>query len=95
LKTEKLIEHPDRVRRGRQRHRDWEESAITLSSPPRGPKRCWATPASPSIPTTERYAHLIGKTVRLPLVGRSIPIVADSYADPEKGTGAVKMTPGA
>ena len=44
-------------------------------------------------PDDRRYAHLIGKTVRLPLVGRSIPIVADTYADPEKGTGAVKMTP--
>lgn len=44
-------------------------------------------------PDDPRYQHLIGKTVRLPLVGRSIPIVADSYADPEKGTGAVKITP--
>jgi valyl-tRNA synthetase len=44
-------------------------------------------------PDDRRYAHLVGKTVRLPLVGRSIPIVADAYADPEKGTGAVKMTP--
>ncbi len=44
-------------------------------------------------PDDERYKHLVGKTVRLPLVGRSIPIVADDYADPEKGTGAVKITP--
>jgi valyl-tRNA synthetase len=44
-------------------------------------------------PDDRRYAHLVGKTVRLPLVGRSIPIVADAYADPEKGTGAVKITP--
>ena len=44
-------------------------------------------------PDDERYAHLIGKTVRLPLAGRSIPIVADRHADPEKGTGAVKITP--
>ena len=44
-------------------------------------------------PDDPRYRHLIGKTVRLPLVGRSIPIVADEYADPEKGTGAVKITP--
>ena len=44
-------------------------------------------------PDDPRYAHLVGKTVRLPLVGRSIPIVADAYADPEKGTGAVKITP--
>src|SRR5476649_1843987 len=41
----------------------------------------------------ERYRDLVGKQVRLPLVGRLIPIVADDYADPEKGTGAVKITP--
>jgi valyl-tRNA synthetase len=44
-------------------------------------------------PTDERYLHLQGKRVRLPLVGRLIPIVADEYSDPEKGTGAVKITP--
>ncbi|WP_413987834.1 valine--tRNA ligase [Labrys okinawensis] len=44
-------------------------------------------------PTDERYTHLVGKRVRLPLVGRLIPIVADDYSDPEKGTGAVKITP--
>ncbi len=44
-------------------------------------------------PENERLKHLIGKMVRLPLVGRLIPIIADEYADPEKGTGAVKITP--
>jgi valyl-tRNA synthetase len=44
-------------------------------------------------PENEKLKHLIGKYVRLPLVGRLIPIVADDYADPEKGTGAVKITP--
>ena len=44
-------------------------------------------------PEDERYADLVGKHVVLPLVGRLIPIVADSYSDPEKGTGAVKITP--
>ncbi|WP_316189695.1 valine--tRNA ligase [Bradyrhizobium sp. SZCCHNS1054] len=44
-------------------------------------------------PDDERYQHLIGKRVILPLVGREIPIVADTYSDPEKGTGAVKITP--
>jgi valyl-tRNA synthetase len=43
-------------------------------------------------PDDERYQHLIGKEVVLPLVGRRIPIIADSYADPEKGSGAVKIT---
>src|SRR5690606_17653644 len=44
-------------------------------------------------PDDPRYRHLVGKTVRLPLVNRSLPIVADEHADPEKGTGAVKITP--
>jgi valyl-tRNA synthetase len=44
-------------------------------------------------PENEKLRHLIGKYVILPLVGRRIPIVADEYADPEKGTGAVKITP--
>ncbi|RFB05966.1 valine--tRNA ligase [Parvularcula marina] len=44
-------------------------------------------------PDDERYKHLIGKTVTLPIVGREIPIVADEHADPEQGTGAVKITP--
>jgi valyl-tRNA synthetase len=41
----------------------------------------------------ERYKALIGKCVRLPIVGRPLPIIADDYADPEKGSGAVKITP--
>ena len=44
-------------------------------------------------PEDERYRHLVGKRVRLPLVGREIPIIADPYVDPEFGTGAVKVTP--
>ncbi|MBO6558933.1 MAG: valine--tRNA ligase [Nisaea sp.] len=44
-------------------------------------------------PEDERYKDLVGKHVILPLVGRRIPIVADEYSDPEKGSGAVKMTP--
>ncbi|MEL6337063.1 MAG: class I tRNA ligase family protein, partial [Pseudomonadota bacterium] len=44
-------------------------------------------------PEDARYTHLIGKDVVLPLVNRRIPIVADDYADPEQGTGAVKITP--
>ena len=44
-------------------------------------------------PAEGPYHHLIGKTVVLPLVGREIPIVGDDYADPEKGSGAVKITP--
>jgi valyl-tRNA synthetase len=44
-------------------------------------------------PDNERLKRLIGKTATLPLVGRRIPIIGDDYADPEKGTGAVKITP--
>ncbi len=44
-------------------------------------------------PDDERYRHLVGRRVRLPLVGRLMAIVADEYSDPEKGTGAVKITP--
>src|SRR5258707_2587284 len=44
-------------------------------------------------PDNERLKHLIGKTAILPLVGRRIPIIGDDYADPEKATGAVKITP--
>src|SRR5436305_7079103 len=44
-------------------------------------------------PEDSRYADLVGRQVQLPLVGRLIPIVADEYADPEMGSGAVKITP--
>ena len=44
-------------------------------------------------PENERLKHLIGEFATLPLVGRRIPIIGDDYADPEKGTGAVKITP--
>jgi valyl-tRNA synthetase len=44
-------------------------------------------------PEDERYKHLVGQNCILPIVGRTLPIVADDYADPEKGSGAVKMTP--
>ncbi len=44
-------------------------------------------------PEDERYKHLIGELVELPLTNRRIPIVADEHADPEFGTGCVKITP--
>jgi len=44
-------------------------------------------------PDDERYRHLIGKQIELPLTGRNIPVVADSYVDPEFGSGCVKITP--
>jgi len=44
-------------------------------------------------PEDARYAGLVGKNVVLPIVGRAIPVIADEYSDPEKGSGAVKITP--
>ena len=45
-------------------------------------------------PQDERYAHLIGKTALVPMLGRAIPIIADEHVDPLFGTGALKVTPG-
>ena len=44
-------------------------------------------------PEDKRYAHLVGKTVIVPFVNREIPVITDEYADMEKGTGCVKITP--
>ncbi|MCC6597490.1 MAG: valine--tRNA ligase [Alphaproteobacteria bacterium] len=44
-------------------------------------------------PEDERYRHMVGKSVVLPITGRLIPIIADEHSDPEKGSGAVKITP--
>ncbi|MFG2843449.1 valine--tRNA ligase [Kitasatospora sp. NPDC048296] len=44
-------------------------------------------------PEDERYKHLVGRTIKLPLTDREIPVVADEHVDPEFGTGAVKVTP--
>lgn len=44
-------------------------------------------------PEDERYRHLVGRTIKLPLTDREIPVVADEHVDPEFGTGAVKVTP--
>ena len=45
-------------------------------------------------PDDERYQALIGKQIKHPITGRLIPIIADEHADPELGSGAVKITPG-
>ena len=44
-------------------------------------------------PDDERYRDLVGETIDLPLAGRTIPIIADDYVDPEFGSGCVKITP--
>ena len=63
-------------------------------SPPRGPRRCSPTWRWRCIPDDARYTALVGKKVRLPITGRLVPIITDEHADPELGSGAVKITPG-
>lgn len=58
------------------------------------PETLFADTAVAVHPDDERYQHLIGKMAKLPITGRLIPIIADEYCDPEKGSGAVKITPG-
>lgn len=58
------------------------------------PETMLADMAVAAHPTDERYADLIGRQIKLPITGRLIPIVADEHADPELGSGAVKITPG-
>ena len=57
------------------------------------PETMFADEAIAVHPDDERYKDLVGKKVVLPLVGKEIPVIADTYPDPEKGTGAVKITP--
>lgn len=57
------------------------------------PETMFADVAIAVNPDDERYKDLVGKTVFLPIFEREIPVIADSYPDPEKGTGAVKITP--
>jgi valyl-tRNA synthetase len=71
---------------------EWEERDYIVVATTR-PETMLGDTAVAVHPDDERYRALIGKTVVLPLVGREIPIVADSYADPKKGSGAVKITP--
>ncbi len=68
--------------------RDYIEVATTR------PETMLADMAVAVNPTDERYASVVGKFVTLPITGRRIPIVADEHADPELGSGAVKITPG-
>ncbi len=68
--------------------RDYIEVATTR------PETMLADMAVAVHPTDDRYASVVGKHVILPITGRRIPIVADEHADPELGSGAVKITPG-
>lgn len=57
------------------------------------PETMFADEAIAVHPDDERYKDMVGKKVILPIVGKEIPVIADTYPDPEKGTGAVKITP--
>src|SRR5262249_30227709 len=70
---------------------DGSDRAITVATT--RPETMPGDPASAVNPKDERYRDLVGKDAVLPLVGRLIPIIADDYADPEAGSGAVKITP--
>jgi valyl-tRNA synthetase len=72
---------------------DGEETGERLTVATTRPETMFGDTAVAVHPDDPRFQHLIGKRVRLPLVGRLIAIVADEYSDPEKGTGAVKITP--
>jgi valyl-tRNA synthetase len=71
---------------------DWEQRDYVVVATTR-PETMLGDIAVAVHPDDERYKHLVGKYAILPLVGRRIPIIADDYSDPEKGTGAVKITP--
>ena len=71
-----------------------EDGSGSISVATTRPETMLADMAVAVNPADERYAALVGKHVRLPITGRLIPIVADEHADPELGSGAVKITPG-
>ena len=71
-----------------------EDGSATLTVATTRPETMLADMAVAVNPSDERYTALIGKRLRLPITGRLVPIVADDHADPELGSGAVKITPG-
>lgn len=70
--------------------KDSEEYVVIATS---RPETMLADVAVAVHPEDERYRHMVGKTLILPLVGREIPVIADSYVEKEFGTGALKITP--
>ena len=71
---------------------DGSEGIVVATS---RPETMFADVAVAVHPDDERYKDLVGKTVLVPLINREIPVIADEHPDPEKGTGAVKITPAA
>ncbi|HEY2489661.1 MAG TPA: valine--tRNA ligase [Streptosporangiaceae bacterium] len=72
------------------RYGDGDDSIVVATTRPETMLGDTAVAVHPDDP---RYAHMIGRTVELPLTGRRIPVIADPHVDPEFGTGAVKVTP--
>ena len=70
---------------------DQPDQAITIATT--RPETILADTAVAVHPDDERYAHWVGKRVYVPLIRRAIPVIADTYVDPEFGTGALKITP--
>ncbi len=71
-----------------------EDGSGTISVATTRPETMLADMAVAVHPKDERYADMVGKMVKLPITGRLIPITTDEHADPELGSGAVKITPG-
>src|SRR3977135_869174 len=71
-----------------------EDGSGAVSGAPTRPETMLGDVAVAVNPQDKRFSSLVGKRVRLPLTGRTIPIIADEYVDPELGTGCVKMTHG-
>ncbi len=87
------VEHEDKNEKYyyvRYKGKDGDDGIVVATS---RPETIFGDCAIAVNPSDERYTDMIGKTVIVPLVGREIPIISDPYPDPEKGTGAVKITP--
>ncbi len=69
------------------------EEGLSITVATTRPETMFGDTAVAVHPDDARYRHLVGREAILPLSGRRIPIIADAYSDPEKGTGAVKITP--
>jgi valyl-tRNA synthetase len=86
-------ERPRPVTTGSRERSEEDASATSIIISTTRPETLFGDTAIAVNPTDERYKDLIGKTVKLPLTDREIPIIADEHADPAYGTGAVKITP--
>jgi valyl-tRNA synthetase len=83
-------EHVERDADGNQTLREMRDYLVVATT---RPETMLGDSAVMVHPDDERYAHLVGRSVRLPLTGRRIPVIADAYVDRAFGTGVVKVTP--